>query len=179
MPVAVAPKSVRPCFSVRHGGSLITVACHRVPQAAQPSATRPWKGPRATRGLMSWSAGTQRTSPGKHLAGHLPRQAPCRGSRPCRARKLAAPRAPCRGAYSAEALSSGLPGKLLSPGSCDSGMVLSLVRPSRQAPLAGVSISCLVYFVFEWFNREQEGLRRARSKPCRGKLQLPVHKLGY
>ena len=71
MPVAVDPKSVRSCFSVRHGGSLVTVACHRVPQAAQPSATRPWKGPRATRGPMSWSAGTQRTSPSKHLAGDL------------------------------------------------------------------------------------------------------------
>ena len=145
MPVAVDPKSSRLSVSVCHGDGSITVECHRVPQAAQPSATRPWIGPRATRGPMSWSAGTQRS----------------------------------RGAHSAEAMSSSLPGKLLLPGSCVSGTVLSLVRPSRQAPLAGVSVLCLVYFVFEWFNKEQEGLRRARGKPCRGKLQLPVHKLGY
>ena len=75
--------------------------------------------------------------------------------------------------------SSSLPGKLLLPGPCVSEVTLSLERPSRQAPLAGVSIFCLVYFVFEWFDMEQEGLRLARGKPCRGKLQLPVHKLGY
>src|SRR6187399_3051886 len=169
MPVAVDPKSSRLSVSARHGDGFIAVECHRVPQAAQPSATRPWIGPRATRGPMSWSVDTQRSLPGKHLAGALTLPGPgaCRSP------------GPCRGAYGAEALSSSLPGKLLLPGSCVSGAVLSLVRPSRQAPLAGVSVLCLVYFVFEWFNREQEGLRRARSKPCRGKLQLPVHKLGY
>ena len=71
MPVAVDPKSSRRCVSVCHGDGSTAVECHRVPQAAQPSATRPWSGPRATRGPMSWSAGTQRTSPGKHLAGDL------------------------------------------------------------------------------------------------------------
>ena len=71
MPVAVDPKSSRLRVSVRHGDGFTTVECHRVPQAAQPSATRPWLGPRATRGPMSWSAGTQHNSPGKHLAGVL------------------------------------------------------------------------------------------------------------
>ena len=71
MPVAVDPKSSRRCVSVCHGDGSSAVECHRVPQAAQPSATRPWSGPRATRGPMSWSVGTQRTSPGKHLAGDL------------------------------------------------------------------------------------------------------------
>ena len=75
--------------------------------------------------------------------------------------------------------SSSLPGKLLLPGPCVSDVTLSLERPSRQAPLAGVSIFGLVYFVFEWFYMEQEGLRRAGGKPYRGKLLLPVHKLGY
>ena len=74
MPVAVtanSAKSVRQGVSVRHDGGLVIAARHRVPQAAQPSATRPWISPRATRGPMSWSAGTQRNLPGKHLAGDL------------------------------------------------------------------------------------------------------------
>ena len=129
MPVAVDPKSSRLSVSVRHGDGSITVECHRVPQAAQPSATRPWIGPRATRGPMSWSAGTQRSLPGKHLAGALILPGPGACHSP----------GPCRGAYSAEAcllvfLASsscqglvltgqsrawyGLPGKLLLPGSC-------------------------------------------------------------
>ena len=162
MPVAVDPKSARPCVSVCHGGSFVTVECHRVPQAAQPSATRPWIGPRATRGPMSWSAGTQRG---------FSRQAPCRGLDLAGAHD--APR------HIFKSVFFGLPGKLLLPGPCVNVIVLSLGRPSRQAPLAGVSIFCLVYFVFEWFYMEQEGLRRARGRPCRGKLLLPVHKLGY
>ena len=174
MPVAVDPKSARPCVSVCHGDGFTTVECHRVPQAAQPSATRPWKGPRATRGPMSWSAGTQRRLP---PASALP------GSRSCRARKLVAPRVlpgrRARRGMSSEMQSSGLPGKLFLPGSCINAIILSLGRPSRQAPLAGALIFCLVYFVFEWFYRDQKGLRRARGEPCRGKLLLPVHKLGY
>ena len=75
--------------------------------------------------------------------------------------------------------SSSLPGKLLLPGPRANEVILSLVRPSRQAPLAGALIFCLVYFVFEWLYMDQKGLRRARGEPCRGKLLLPVHKLGY
>ena len=133
MPVAVDPKSTRPCVSVRHGGSFVTAARQRVPQAAQPSATCPWKGPRATRGQMSWSAGTQcKLAPASTSPGSLS----------CRARKLVAlrvlPGRTMRHDISSEALFFGLPGKLLLPGSCAGKMSLSLVRPSRQAPLAGV-----------------------------------------
>ena len=31
--------------TVRHDGDLVSVACHRAPLAAQPLATRAWKGP--------------------------------------------------------------------------------------------------------------------------------------
>src|SRR3954466_5128835 len=70
MPVAVDPKSACHCVSVCHGDGFAAMECHRVPQAAQPSATRPWNAPSATRGPMGWSAGTQHSSP---------RQVPCRG----------------------------------------------------------------------------------------------------
>ena len=161
MPVAVDPKSARPCFSVRHGGSLVTVACHRVPQAAQPPATRPWNGSRATRGPMSWSAGTQRNSP---------RQAPCRGLDLVGPGSLSGSEA-CR--------SPGPAGAHVAPRHVFCNVILSLERPSRQAPLAGALIFCLVYFVFEWLNKDQRGFRQARGRPCRGELLLPVHKLGY
>ena len=84
MPVTVDPKSSRLSISVRHGDGFITVVCHRVPQAAQPSATRPWLDLRATRGPMSWSAGTQRGLPGKRLAGALilPGPGTCRSPGP-------------------------------------------------------------------------------------------------
>ena len=70
MPVAVDPKSARPCFSVRHGGRLVTVACHRVPQAAQPSATRPWKGPKGDAWADELERGhTAQASPASILPG--------------------------------------------------------------------------------------------------------------
>ena len=42
-----------------HDGSLVSAACHLAPLAAQTLATRAWKGPRATRWWMCWSAGTE------------------------------------------------------------------------------------------------------------------------
>ena len=39
--------------------NLVSTACHRAPLAAQPPATYAWKGPRATRWWMCWSAGTE------------------------------------------------------------------------------------------------------------------------
>src|SRR3954465_10408475 len=45
MPVAVDPKSACHCVSVCHGDGSAAVECHRVPQVAQPSATRPWNAP--------------------------------------------------------------------------------------------------------------------------------------
>src|SRR3954462_12532059 len=137
MPVAVDPKSARPCVSVCHGDGFTIVECHRVPQAAQPPATRPWNGPSATRGSMSWSAGTQHSSP---------RQVPCRGldlagpgnlpgSEACRSPGPAGAHIAPRRVSSDVIFQSCKP--LLS-GSRVSEVTLSLERPSRQTPLAGV-----------------------------------------
>src|SRR3954471_14033169 len=45
--------------TARHDGDLVSAACDSVPLAAQPPATYAWKGPRATRRWVSWSAGTE------------------------------------------------------------------------------------------------------------------------
>ena len=62
MPVCIAQTvqegTVRDA-TARHDGSLVSVACHRAPLAARPLAKRAWKGPRATRWWMCWSAGTE------------------------------------------------------------------------------------------------------------------------
>ena len=50
--------------------------------------------------------------------------------------------------------------------------------PSRQAPLAGALSPWLEYFVLEWLQRNHGGPWRSPGKPCRGVLQLPVHKFG-
>src|SRR3954469_9359605 len=139
MPVAVDPKSARPCVSVCHGDGFTTEECHRVPQAAQPPATRPWNAPNATRGSMSWSAGTQHNSP---------RQVPCRGldlagpgnlpgSEACRSPGPAGAHIAPRRVSSDVIFQSCKP--LLS-GSRVSEVTSSLERPSRQTPLAGVSM---------------------------------------
>ena len=50
MPVCVArtvqKRTIRDT-AVRHDGDLVSVACHRAPLAAQPHATRAWKGPQS------------------------------------------------------------------------------------------------------------------------------------
>ena len=38
--------------TARHDGYIVSAACHLAPLAAQPLATRAWKGPRATRWWM-------------------------------------------------------------------------------------------------------------------------------
>src|SRR4051812_18944364 len=43
--------------TVRHDGYLVSIACHRIPLAAQPPATYARNGPRATRWWVSWSVG--------------------------------------------------------------------------------------------------------------------------
>src|SRR3954463_15329574 len=45
--------------TARHDGALISAASTSVPLAAQPAATYAWKGPRATRRWVCWSAGTK------------------------------------------------------------------------------------------------------------------------
>ena len=50
MPVCVAQtvqKGTVRDASARHDGSLVSFACHRAPLAAQPLATRAWKGPQS------------------------------------------------------------------------------------------------------------------------------------
>src|SRR3954463_8810833 len=61
--------------SACHNGDLVSAACHSVPLAAQPPATYAWKGPRATRRWVSWSAGTEWLLA---AANALPRPLSCR-----------------------------------------------------------------------------------------------------
>src|SRR4051812_27008991 len=139
--------------TTRHDGDLVSAACHSAPLAAQPPATYAWKGPRATRWWVCWSAGTEWL-----LA--------CRGKVPCLGRCLAAsgslPLAgPCRDAW------------------CVAVSTLRCLGwPSRQAPLAGALSPWLEYFVLEWLQRNHRGYWRSPGKPCRGTLRLPVHKFG-
>ena len=154
MPVCVAQtvqkRTVRDA-TVRHNGNLVSVACHRAPLAAQPLATRAWKGPRATRWWMRWSVGTEWPLATTSV---LPR------SWSCRAWKLVAHRA--------------LPGRVARRASS----LRCLGWPSRQAPLVGALSPWLEYFVLEWLQGNHGGPWRSPGKPCRGVLQLPVHKFG-
>ena len=135
--------------TVCHDGLLFISACHR------------W--------LLSLLPRAPGKAPGRHLGGcagawvqsdNLPRQAPCRG------RCLVAS------------------GSLSLTGSCrDARRVAAssskcLGWPSRQAPLAGALSPELKYFVLEWLQGNHGGSWRSPSKPCRGVLQLPVHKFG-
>src|SRR3954464_5874662 len=61
--------------TARHDGDLVSAACHSAPLAAQPPATYAWKGPRATRWWVCWSAGTEWFLA---AANALPRPLPCR-----------------------------------------------------------------------------------------------------
>ena len=42
---SVLPKQCRKVPTAHHDGSLVSFACHHAPLAAQPPATRAWKGP--------------------------------------------------------------------------------------------------------------------------------------
>src|SRR3954471_5727470 len=122
----------------------VVAACHRIPQAARCPATCPWGKPRSD----AW-AGEQERSPEVAI---------CRGKGACRGGCLPAPDSlpairPCRGAWGAAAGFS-----------CG-----AWVRPSRQAPLAGVSVFCLVYFVLEW---SCMGSAVPASSSCRGLASL-------
>ena len=90
----------------------------------------------------------------------MPRQAPCRGRCLVASRSLSLT-GPCRDAWRVAASS-----------------LRCLGWPFRQAPLAGVLSPWLGYFVLEWLQRNHGGPWRSPGKPCRGALQLPVHKFG-
>ena len=90
----------------------------------------------------------------------LPRQAPCRGRCLVASGSLSLT-GPCRDAWRVAASS-----------------LRCLGWPSRQAPLAGALSPWLEYFVLEWLQRNHGGPWRSPGKPCRGVLQLPVHKFG-
>ena len=116
MPVCVAQtvqkRTVRGA-SVRHDGDLVSVACHRAPLAAQPLATRAWKGPQGDT-LVDVLERRYRVAAccGKRLAAVvvLPRPEACR-SPGLSGTRGASRQVPC------DAL-VGLPGKLLLPGPC-------------------------------------------------------------
>ena len=142
--------------TARHDGNLVSAACHRAPLAAQPPATYAWKGPRATRWWMRWSAGTEWWLA---AASALPR------SLSCRVRELVTHRAlpgrvarrgkflempwlafpassSCRGlempllAFLASSSCRGLEMPLLAfPASSSCRVLRCLCWPSRQAPL--------------------------------------------
>src|SRR3954467_8664576 len=61
--------------TARHDGDLVSAACHSAPLAAQPPATCAWKGLRATRWWVCWSAGTEWLLA---AANALPRPLSCR-----------------------------------------------------------------------------------------------------
>ena len=118
MPVCVAQtvqKGTVRGATARHDGSLVSFACHRAPLAAQPLATRAWKGPPERH--VSGCAGAWVQS------GYLPRQASCRGRRLVAPGNLSLTRP--RNAL------VGLPGKLLLTGPC---CLAGTRGASRQVP---------------------------------------------
>ena len=177
MPVWVAQtvqkRTVRGA-TVRHDGDLVSFACHCAPLAAQPPATRAWRGPQSDTLVDALERGH--------------RVAACRGKRlalllSCRVRKLVAHRASRYLGWSSR--QAPLAGALLpcrSAWRVTASSLECLGWPSRQAPLAGALSPELKYFVLEWLQGNHGGSWRSPGKPCRGVLQLPVHKfrvLGY
>ncbi len=172
---------------VCHDGLLFISACHHVPLAARPPAT--------------CALGESQSD---MLAGELERVHAVEVSRgkllvaavvlslpeACRSPDLAGAQGASRQAFSIRWPSrqaplagvSSLPGKLLLPGPWLAFPASSSCRglgwPSRQAPLAGALSPWLEYFVLEWLQRNHGGPWRSPGKPCRGALQLPVHKFG-
>ena len=57
-------------------------------------------------------------------------------------------------------------------------VVLSRPEACRSPGLAGTLSPWLEHFVLEWLQGNLGGSWRSPSKPCRGVLQLPVHKFG-
>src|SRR3954470_14861968 len=122
----------------------VVAACHRIPQAAQCPATCLWGKPRSD----AWAGELERS----------PEVAICRGKWLAAGvvfLRLIAPRP------------SGLAGAHGAP--WRASLVVPGFRPSRQAPLAGVLVFCLVYFALEW---SCAGSVVPASSSCRGLASL-------
>ena len=135
-----------------HDGYLVSTAYHRAPLAAQPLATRAWKGPQGGTLVDVLECGY--------------RVVACRGKRLAAAVVLSRPEACCspglagtRGASRQVPRNAlvGLPGKLLLPGSC----LLSLNTLFLDGSKGTLG-----------------DLGDHPASLCRGVLQLPVHKFG-
>ena len=141
---------------------------HRWLHSLPPRA--PGEAPRATRWWMCWSVGTEWPPA---AASALPLLLSCR------VRKLVAHRASRYLGWSSR--QAPLAGALLpcrSAWRVAASSLECLGWPSRQAPLAGALSPELKYFVLEWLQGNHGGSWRSPDKPCRGVLQLPVHKFG-
>ena len=94
------------------------------------------------------------------------------GSSSCRVQKLVAHRTlPGRAVHRGKFLE--VPWLAFPASSSCRGLV-----SSRQDPLAGALSLHLECFVLEWLQRNHGGPWRSPGKPCRGVLQLPMHKFG-
>ena len=119
---------------------------------------------------MCWSVGTEWLLV---VASALPR------SSSCRSRKLVAHQASrCLGWSSRQAPHAGALLPCRDAWRVATSSLGCLGWPSRQAPLAGALSPWLEYFVLEWLQRNHGGPWRSSGKPCRGVLQLPMHKFG-
>ena len=87
-------------------------------------------------------------------------------------------RVPCRGRRLVESRSLSLTGPCRDVRCIVTSFLKCRGWPSRQAPLAGALSPELKYFVLEWLQGNHGGSWRSPDKPCRGVLQLPVHKFG-
>ena len=158
--------------TVRHDGDLVSFACHCAPLAAQPPATRAWRGPQSDTLVDALERGH--------------RVAACRGKRLAAAVILSGPEA-CRSPGLEVPWLVCLPGKLLLPGPC---CLAGARGASRQVPwsalvgLPGKLLlpgSCLLSLNTLFLDGSKGTLGDLGVRPaslCRGVLQLPVHKFG-
>ena len=84
----------------------------------------------------------------------------------------------CRGHYLVASGSLSLTGPCRDARRAAASSLRCFGWPSRQAPLAGALSPELKYFVLEWLQGNHGGSWHSPGKPCRGVLQLPVHKFG-
>ena len=129
MPVCVAQtvqKGTVRGATARHDGSLVSFACHRAPLAAQPSATRAWKGPQSDMLVDVLERGYRVVAcRGKRLAAIVVLLRP----EACRSPGLAGTRGASRQVLWNALV--GLPGKLLLPGPCLLGLSTLFLNSSK------------------------------------------------